>query len=233
MTDEPRTAIVTGAAGLIGRGLVRALSDAGWRVAALDLDAPGTGDEQVACDVSDKGSVAAAFDAMGGFLGDGLGLLVNNAGIAGPENGPVEDLSLADWNRTLATNLTGAFLMTRAAVPHLRRGRGAIVNMASTRAFMSEPETEAYAATKGGLVALTHALAVSLGPDIRVNAVAPGWITDADDLRDVDHAQHPAGRVGRPADVADAVLWLATAGFVTGQTVTVDGGMTRKMIYAD
>ena len=231
MTDTPRTAIVTGAAGLIGRGLVAGLADAGWRVAALDLDAPDLGDERVACDVSDEGSVREAFAALEGFLDGGLGLLVNNAGIAGPENGPVEQLALEDWNRVIGTNLTGAFLMTRAAVPALRRGRGSIVNMASTRAFMSEPETEAYAATKGGLVALTHALAVSLGPEVRVNAVAPGWISGEDDLRPVDHAQHPAGRVGRAADVADTVLWLAGAGFVTGQTVAVDGGMTRKMIY--
>ena len=213
--------------------LVAGLRDAGWRVAALDLHAPDAGDERVACDVSDEGSVREAFGALAAFLDGGLGLLVNNAGIAGPDNGPVEDLALADWNRVIATNLTGAFLMTRAAVPALRQGRGSIVNMASTRAFMSEPDTEAYAATKGGLVALTHALAVSLGPEVRVNAVAPGWISGADDLRDEDHAQHPAGRVGRVADVAGTVLWLAGAGFVTGQTVAVDGGMTRKMIYAE
>ncbi|MFN4186336.1 MAG: SDR family oxidoreductase, partial [Hyphomonas sp.] len=106
-------------------------------------------------------------------------------------------------------------------------------NMASTRAFMSEPETEAYAASKGGLVALTHALAVSLGPKIRVNAIAPGWIAAPEGLSESDHAQHPVGRVGRAEDIAKAVLYLVEAGFVTGQVLTVDGGMTRKMIYAD
>ena len=98
---------------------------------------------------------------------------------------------------------------------------------------MSEPETEAYAASKGALVALTHALAISLGPKIRVNAIAPGWISDGEDLRPVDHRQHPVGRVGRPDDIAEAVLYLADAGFVTGQVLSVDGGMTRKMIYAE
>lgn len=120
-----------------------------------------------------------------------------------------------------------------------------MVNIASTRAFMSEPGSEAYGASKGGLLALTHALAVSLGPlGIRVNAVSPGWIETSEwkaggkakppELRPADHDQHPAGRVGRPEDVAAACLYLcsARAGFVTGTNVTVDGGMTRKMIYA-
>ena len=105
--------------------------------------------------------------------------------------------------------------------------------MVSTRAFMSEPNREAYAASKGALVAMTHAMAISLGPTIRVNAIAPGWISDGEGLSEADHAQHPVGRVGRPEDIADAVLYLAEAGFVTGQVLTVDGGMTRKMIYAE
>lgn len=120
----------------------------------------------------------------------------------------------------------------RSAVPLMGEG-ASIVNMVSTRAFMSEPETEAYAASKGGLVALTHALAVSLGPKIRVNAIAPGWVTDETDLRKKDHAQHPVGRVGRPKDIADGVLYLAGAGFMTGQVLVLDGGMTRKMIYEE
>ena len=137
-----------------------------------------------------------------------------------------------DWRKTIDSHLTGAFLMSRAAIPLLNEG-GAIVNMISTRAFMSEPHTEAYAASKGALFALTHALAISEGPRIRVNAIAPGWISDGEDLRPVDHEQHPVGRVGRAEDIAGAVLYLAEAGFVTGQVLTVDGGMTRKMIYAD
>ncbi len=114
--------------------------------------------------------------------------------------------------------------------------RGSIVNISSTRAFMSEAETFAYSASKGALEALTHSLAISLGPKVRVNAVAPGWIHGGapEALRPVDHAQHPVGRVGRPSDIAAAVAYLVgdEAGFVTGQTLVVDGGMTRKMIYA-
>jgi NAD(P)-dependent dehydrogenase (short-subunit alcohol dehydrogenase family) len=220
-----KRAIITGGAGLIGAGICTRLLAEGWDVASFDV-AQGGPARHIHCDVTSEDSVDEAFDALGW---DTLDLLVNNAGIAGPENDPIETLSLQDWRRMIDTHLTGAFLMTRAAVPLLRAG-GSIINMASTRAFMSEPDTEAYAAAKGGLVALTHALAVSLGPRARVNAIAPGWIT-TESLRPEDHAQHPTGRAGRPDDIADAVLYLAGAGFLTGQTLVIDGGMTRKMIY--
>jgi NAD(P)-dependent dehydrogenase (short-subunit alcohol dehydrogenase family) len=163
-----------------------------------------------------------------------LDALVNNAGLASPGDAPVDKLRLADWNRRLAVNLTGAFLMAKHCVPHLRRSRGAIVNIASTRALQSEPDTEAYSASKGGLVALTHALANSLGPQVRVNCVSPGWIdVGKSKISKADHEQHPAGRVGRPEDVAELVAYLVSgeAGFVTGQNFVIDGGMTRKMIY--
>lgn len=223
-------AIITGGAGLIGAGICRKLASAGWAVASFDLSSGPEGIRHVPCDVADESAVAEAFTALGW---DTLDLLVNNAGIAGPEDGPIHELSLAEWRRITDSHLTGAFLMTRAAVPLLRPG-GSIVNMASTRAFMSEPDTEAYAASKGGLVALTHALAISLGPrKLRANAIAPGWISSGEGLREIDHAQHPAGRVGLAEDIAEAVLYLAEAGFVTGQVLTVDGGMTRKMIYAE
>ncbi|MEL5877323.1 SDR family oxidoreductase [Cereibacter sphaeroides] len=224
-----RQALVTGGAGLIGAGICRTLRAHGWEVASFDLEEAQEATRSVRCDVTDEGSVATAMATLGW---SDLDLLVNNAGRADPVTGPIAELTLADWRRTTDSHLTAAFLMVRAAVPLLRPG-GSIVNMASTRAFMSEPETEAYAASKGGLVALTHALAVSLGPRLRANAIAPGWISDGDGLRDIDHAQHPAGRVGRPEDVADTVLWLADAGFVTGQVIVVDGGMMRKMIYAE
>jgi hypothetical protein len=145
----------------------------------------------------------------------------------------------------LAVNLTGPWLCSRAFASLLCERRGSIVNIASTRALMSEPYTESYAASKGGLVALTHALALSLGPAVRVNCVSPGWIDvtplakrsrrQPEQLSARDHVQHPAGRVGRPEDVAGMVLYLASdaAGFITGQNLVVDGGMTRKMIYVE
>ena len=198
-------------------------------MASFDIEPGPDGVRHVYCDVSDETSVAGAFGELGW---DALDLLVNNAGIASPSNATISDLTLAEWRRVTDSHLTGAFLMTRSAVPMMGAG-ASIVNMASTRAFMSEPQTEAYAASKGGLVALTHALAISLGPKIRVNAIAPGWISGEDELRPVDHEQHPVGRVGRPQDIADAVIYLASAGFVTGQVLVVDGGMTRRMIYSE
>ncbi|MDO1581920.1 SDR family oxidoreductase [Rhizobium oryzicola] len=226
-------AIVTGGAGLIGTGICRTLLDHGWQVASFDVKQPDTGLVEkglvsIHCDVGVEEAVAQAFEEL---AWPSLDLLVNNAGKAGPDNGPIEKMTLADWRRVTDSHLTSAFLMTRSAVPLMGQG-ASIINMASTRAFMSEPQTEAYAASKGGLVALTHALAVSLGPKIRVNAIAPGWISDGEDLRPEDHAQHPAGRVGMPEDIAEAVVYLAQAGFMTGQVLTLDGGMTRKMIYA-
>jgi NAD(P)-dependent dehydrogenase (short-subunit alcohol dehydrogenase family) len=222
-----KRAIVTGGAGLIGTGVIEALLTEGWTVASFDVKEGTTKARHVYCDVGDESSVAAAFEQLGW---KGLELLVNNAGIAGPVNGPIHKLSLSDWRKVTDSHLTGAFLMVRSAVPLMGEGAG-IVNMVSTRAFMSEPDTEAYAASKGGLVALTHALAVSLGPNIRVNAIAPGWITNDTDLRKKDHAQHLVGRVGKPRDIADAVVYLAGAGFMTGQVMVLDGGMTKKMIY--
>ena len=146
------------------------------------------------------------------------------------------DLTLAEWSLVLATNLTSTFLLARATADLLAAAGGAIVTIASTRARMSEPDTESYAASKGGLVALTHALAVSLGPAVRANAILPGWIdVRGEALRPVDHAQHPAGRVGTPADIAAMAAWLLgpESGFVTGAAFVADGGMTRKMIYAE
>ncbi|WP_288429838.1 SDR family oxidoreductase [uncultured Agrobacterium sp.] len=224
-----KRAIVTGGGGLIGTGIIEVLLNDGWTVASFDIKETTTKARHILCDVGNETSVAAAFDQLGW---KGLELLVNNAGIAGPVNGPIHKLSLSDWRKVTDSHLTGAFLITRSAVPLMGEG-ASIVNMASTRAFMSEPETEAYAASKGGLVALTHALAVSLGPKIRVNAIAPGWITNDTDLREKDKTQHPVGRVGRPEDIADAVLYLSGAGFMTGQVMVLDGGMTRKMIYEE
>jgi NAD(P)-dependent dehydrogenase (short-subunit alcohol dehydrogenase family) len=251
----PRVVIVTGGAQGIGKGITRCLLERGRRVVVADVDAEagqetreeyqGLGEITfIETDVSSEASVQRCVQRVIERHGR-IDALINNAGLARPPREPVETLSLEVWNGYLATNLTGCFLMAKHCVLHLRRARGAIVNIASTRAIQSEPHTEAYSATKGGVVALTHSLAVSLGPLIRVNCISPGWIVvsewkkrsqrKAADLRPEDHAQHPAGRVGTPGDVAALVAFLISdeAGFITGQNFAVDGGMTRKMIYVD
>lgn len=145
-------------------------------------------------------------------------------------------MTLAEWSSVLTTNLTSTFLLVRAAEMLLRAARGAMVTIASSRARMSEPHTESYSASKGGLVALTYALAISLGPDIRVNCISPGWIaTKGPAPTAEEHAFHPTGRVGNPEDIASLAAFLVgpESGFITGAEFVVDGGVTRKMIYPE
>ncbi|HUA77363.1 MAG TPA: SDR family oxidoreductase [Acetobacteraceae bacterium] len=232
--SEARLALVTGAARGIGAAIAARLAAGGWGVIAADRDHPSPAVPRiraVQCDVADEEEVAALIADIRAEAGK-LNALVCNVGFMIRK--PLADLSLAEWSRVLATNLTSTFLLVRAAEDLLRAAHGAVVTIASTRAHMSEPDTESYAASKGGLVALTHALAMSLGPAVRVNCVSPGWIdTRGEPLTQADHAQHPAGRVGRPEDVAGLVAWLVgpESGFVTGAEFLIDGGMTRKMIY--
>ncbi|GGJ78414.1 SDR family oxidoreductase [Pseudomonas matsuisoli] len=248
--NNGRVALVTGGSRGIGLGIAAWLIVEGWQVVIADVDrrrgaivAQELGDNAwfVALDVSSEPHVALAVAEVLGQFGR-LDALINNAGIADPINGPLEELTLAHWNRVLAVNLTGAMLLAKHCAAYLRSHHGSIINVSSSRAHQSEPHTEAYSATKGGLLALTHAMAVSLGPEIRVNAVSPGWIDSRDPsarrdepLGETDHAQHPAGRVGEVEDIASAVAWLLSpdSEFVTGQEFVIDGGMTRKMIYAE
>lgn len=245
---------ITGIGNGIGRALAVHYSNKGWRVAGLDPDGEALGELRdgldgslllVEGDAGREADVIDTADRLSEWLdGSPLSCLVNNAGIANPYAGPLEDLSLAKWQSWIDASLTAAFLCSRTCLPFLRRGeRGSIVNISSTRAVMSEPECFGYAAAKGGLDAMTHAMAVSLGPDIRVNAIRPGWIetrnwqkeTDREAIehREKDKAPHPAGRVGNPEDIAQTIDWLIGAEFVTGQAINVDGGMTAKMIYED
>jgi NAD(P)-dependent dehydrogenase (short-subunit alcohol dehydrogenase family) len=172
-------------------------------------------------------------------------VLVNNAGIW--RSAPFLQLSAEDFDRVIAVNLRGTFLCSQEAARRMigRGSGGAIINIASTRAFMSEPDTEAYTASKGGIVSLTHGMAISLGPyGIRVNCISPGWIETRDwqysaraqkpEHSERDRLQHPVGRVGKPEDIAEACMFLAeSAGFMTGQNLIIDGGITIKMIYEE
>jgi len=231
-----RLALITGGGRGIGAGIATRLAQDGWRVVIADRESPPAAHEGVRfvrADVADEAEVGALVGGVQAEEGR-LDALICNAGFMIRK--PIGALSLAEWQAVIGTNLTSTFLLAKAAEPMLRAARGAIVTIASTRAHQSEPNTESYAASKGGLLALTHALAISLGPDVRANCVSPGWIdTQGGDLSAEDHAQHPAGRVGRIEDVASLVAWLVgpESGFVTGSEFVVDGGMTRKMIYAE
>jgi NAD(P)-dependent dehydrogenase (short-subunit alcohol dehydrogenase family) len=231
---SPRVALVTGGARGIGAGIATRLAKDGWRVVVADRDASGSapaGGRYAVCDVGDESSVAALVRELE-EREQRLDALICNAGFMVRK--PIAVLTLAEWSSALATNLTSTFLLVRAAEDLLRAARGAVLTIASSRARMSEPNTESYSASKGGLVALTHALAISLGPDIRVNCISPGWIaTKAPAPTAEEHAFHPAGRVGNVADIASLAAFLIgpDSGFITGAEFVVDGGVTRKMIY--
>jgi NAD(P)-dependent dehydrogenase (short-subunit alcohol dehydrogenase family) len=239
-----QVALVTGGAKGIGAGIAAHLSAAGWHVVVADKATTGSGSpggspggppgvRYVSCDVGDEAAVGALVDSIA-TTERRLDALVCNAGFMIRK--PISALSLAEWSSVLTTNLTSTFLLVRAAERLLRSAKGSIITIASSRARMSEANTESYSASKGGLVALTHALAISLGPDIRVNCISPGWIyTKGPEPTEEEHAFHPAGRVGRVEDIASLVAFLAgpQSGFMTGSEFVVDGGVTRKMIYPE
>lgn len=246
-----RTAIITGGAQGIGYQTAQTLLQHNYKVMIADVDKE-AGAEAIAAlkeigkvhfvsaDISDEKDVIKLINQTVEMFG-GIDVLVNNAAIGITK--PIEELTLDEWNNVIGINLTGSFLCAKYASPHLRKNNGSIINMCSTRAFMSEKDTEAYSASKGGIFALTHALSVSLGPDIRVNSISPGWIEvsylkkkgerKTPVLSEQDHLQHPVGRVGIATDISSMVLFLASPenSFITGQNFVIDGGMTRKMIY--
>ena len=251
-----KVAAVTGGAQGIGQAVALHFGRAGYSVSIADtnenagletvrkLDDLGAKAVFVLADVSQAEAVGKWMQQTFRALGC-PDVLINNAGIG--RNAPFLQLSSEDFDRVISVNLRGSFLCSQAAARLMaeRGNGGVIINIASTRAFMSEPGTEAYTASKGGIVSLTHGMAISLGPyGIRVNCISPGWIETRDWQYSAhsqavlhserDRLQHPVGRVGEPKDIAEACLFLSeSAGFMTGQNIIIDGGMTVKMIYED
>ncbi|GAA4301758.1 glucose 1-dehydrogenase [Nibribacter koreensis] len=255
-TYSNKTVLITGGAQGIGLGMAQAFAREGAQVIITDCDQE-AGQEAIQwlkeqklkaefllCDVSVEAHVVQLMEHVQNDHGK-IDVLINNAGIASPERVPLQDLLVSEFDRVLGVNLRGPLLCAKYALPLLEKAEHpAILNISSTRAFMSEPDTFGYSASKGGLEALTHSLAVSLAPQrIRVNAIAPGWIEvgpwEKDSKKEVpshskeDKEQHLVGRVGKPEDIAEAALFLCSekAGFITGQCLVIDGGMTVKMIY--
>jgi len=241
-----KTVIITGAANGIGRAIASAFARNTFRTVIADIDSKngnklatdllndGLEATFIMCDVSDPESIKNLVAEVNKMY-DGADIVINNAGIS--EFIPPKDLTVQKWDQILNTNLRSSFLMSREVASRMKKkGGGSIVNIASTRATMSEKNSEAYAASKGGLLALTHAMAVSYAEyNINVNCISPGWIHtgDYEKLRDIDHSQHPSGRVGKPDDIARACLFLTNPdnNFINGENLVIDGGMTRKMIY--
>ncbi len=242
--------IITGGAQGIGKTTVQELLQNNFCISIFDKDREALNELESEVvngncsyyhvDVSNEKDVIAAINDSHNKYGRLYGL-INNAATA--NNKHITELSLDEWLEVINTNLTGAFLCSKHALPYIKESKGCIINMASTRAFQSEPNTEAYSASKGGIVALTHALAVSVAPNVRVNSISPGWIDVSAvrkkssahqiNLSKEDHEQHPAGRVGNALDIARTILFLLDErnNFITAQNFVVDGGMTKKMIY--
>jgi NAD(P)-dependent dehydrogenase (short-subunit alcohol dehydrogenase family) len=241
---KDKIVIVTGGASGIGAGIVYAFYEAGAKVVIADYDV-GNGERLeknynservhfVETDVSNEQSVISLVKYVMEKFGR-VDILINNAGISLFSN--FYEMTVEQWDKVLNTNLKGVFLCSREVAKVIAEG-GAIINISSTRAFMSEPHTEAYAASKGGIVALTHALAATLSEKkVRVNCISPGWIepNHYEELREIDHSQHLSKRVGKVSDIARGCLFLSNVNndFITGTNITIDGGMTKKMIYEE
>lgn len=254
---KDKVAIVTGGGQGIGAAIAQLFCENGARVVIAEIDEEAGIEREeileskgyeatfIRTDVSGEESVRRMVEQTVQLYG-GVDILVNNAAISSTKN--IFERTLEEWERVIRVNLTGPYICARyCAEQMIKRNGGVIINIASTRAFMSEPNTEPYSASKGGVVALTHSLAISLAKyRIRVVCISPGWIETSrwkkaslrsePLLRAIDHEQHPVGRVGDPLDIANLCVFLADdekAGFITGVNFTVDGGMTVKMIYVE
>ena len=246
-SPSKRRIFVTGGAEGIGKAIVEAFCLSGNQVAFCDINeiagqetAKATGSIFHKVDVSDKDALESCMQRILSEWND-IDIIVNNVGIS--QFSPITETSVEDFDKILSINLRPVFITSRLLAIHRKEQSspnpyGRIINICSTRYLMSEPGSEGYAASKGGIYSLTHALALSLSEwNITVNSIAPGWIQthDYDQLRPEDHSQHPSRRVGKPEDIARMCLFLCEENndFINGENITIDGGMTKKMIYLE
>lgn len=220
-----KVAIVTGGARGIGSEIAQAFRQKGARVYTIDINPP-----------ADLIGDLAKQDDLEGFAEailakeDGIDFLIHNAA---PLMKGLETASYQDFSYALQVGVTAPFYLTKLFAEHLRPG-ASILMMSSSRDRMSQAQTESYTAAKGGIAALTHSLAISLSGKARVNSISPGWIdTSREEHSPTDHTQHPAGRIGKPVDIANLVLFLCSdqASFITGENIVADGGMSKLMVY--
>lgn len=247
---QNKIVFVTGGANGIGRSIVKAFCEEGADVIFCDMDEEAgkrLSEEMKSykcsfaqLDVSDARALSDLIHTIISQKGN-IDIIINNVGVS--NFGSILDVSVEDFDKVLNINLRPIFILAKSLAKHRSLNKelntyGRIINMASTRYLMSEPNSEAYAASKGAIVSLTHALAISLSEyNITVNCISPGWIDTGHygDLRPEDHKQHPSGRVGKPEDIARTCLFLCEPAndFINGQNIVVDGGMTKKMIYIE
>ena len=222
---QNKVVVITGGASGIGKCSGEEFRNAGARVCIIDK-VPG---EHYVGDISDRTVLETSARDVLAKHGH-VDILVNNAL---PIMRGIDDCTYEEFQYALAVGVTAPFYLSKLLAPHMPVG-SSIINISSSRDRMSQPQTESYTAAKGGIAALTHALAVSLAGKVRVNSISPGWIDTAYTVYDgPDAYQQPAGRVGNPLDIANMVLFLASdkAGFITGENICIDGGQTKLMIY--
>lgn len=222
---KDKVVVITGGANGIGKAIASEFIKQGAHVCIIDKDA----NNYFVGDISQKDTLIDFASKVIKDYGK-VDILINNACIS---KGGLLNCSYEDFNYVLRTGLTAPFYLSKLFMEYFSKD-ASIINISSTRDRMSQENTESYTATKGGISALTHAMAISLAGKVRVNSISPGWIdTSGSDFSDEDHLQHPAGRIGRPEDIVNMILFLCSdkAGFITGENFTVDGGMTRVMIY--
>ena len=220
-----KIAVVTGGARGIGRCICEQFEAAGATVCVIDL----LENDYFVGDLADKATLETFAKKVISEHGH-IDYLINNAA---PKMCGIAECGYEDFEYALKVGVTAPFYLSKLFAPHFAEG-ASIVNISSSRDRMSQPQTESYTAAKGGISALTHALAVSFAGRVRVNSVSPGWIDNQFTVYDgADAVQQPVGRVGKPTDIADTVLYLCSdmAGFITGENICIDGGMTHQMIY--